>query len=238
MRGEQWYSTDEGMKLFGKIFGALKQKFAISGTSRNTETHDISISIKILDQDFSVDFQSDFPEGKAFLKNLRSGKSGQIEMYEDNSDETKTKATKCQKQDKASLHGQSKKKQKGFKKQSGKVTPVEDEKGEAESGVKNERKKEGGDGDEDEEEEKNEEQEREEDEENSPPTGYEEDQKSLKDDKIVQLLVKGILRLTLPSSNPGGTGGSCSRRKGGSNSGGRGGSHSGGTGGSHDKTVS
>lgn len=235
VRGEQWYSTDEGMKLFGKIFGALKQEFAISGTSRSTDTHDISISIKILSQDFSVDFQSDFPEGKAFLKNLRSGKSCQIEMYKDSRDETKTKATKRQKQDKASLHGESKRKQKGSKKQSGKVAPVEDEKGEAESGVKQERKKEGGDGDEDEEEEKNEEQDREEDEENSPPSGYEVDQKSLDDDTIVQLLVQGILRLTLPSSIPGGTGGSCSRKKGGSNSGGRGGSHPGGTGGAHDQ---
>ena len=233
VRGEQWYSTEEGMKLFGKIFGALKQQFAISGTSRSTETHDISISIKIQNHDFSVDFQSDFPEGKAFLTSLRrSGDSCEIELYEDRRDKTKTKATKCPKQNKAGLDGESKK-QKGPKKQSGKVTPVEDKKEEAESVAKNEGKKEGGDGDEDEEEDKNEEQEGEEDEENSPPSGYEVDQMPLDDDKIAQLLVQGILRLTSGGSNPGGTGGSCSRKKGGSNSGGRGGSRSGGTGGFH-----
>lgn len=235
VRGEQWYSTEEGMKLFGKIFGALKEKFAITGTSRSTETHDISISIKIENQDFSVDFQSDFPKGKASLASLISGESCEIELRKDSRIETntKTKTTTCPKRNKAGLDGESKKKQKGSKKQYGKVAPVEDKKGETGSGLKNERKKEGGDGDEDEEQEKNEEQDGDEDEENSPPLGHEVDQKSLDDDTIVQLLVQGILRLTSPRSNPGGTGGSCFRKKGGSNSGARGGSHPGGTGGAH-----
>ena len=232
MRGEQWYSTDDGMKLFGKIFGALKQQFAINGTSRSTETHDISISIKIHNQDYSVDFQSDFPEGKAFLTSLRSGEPVEIELCKDNSNETKTKATKDPKQSKASLDGESKKKQKYSKKQSGKkITPMEDKKGKKDSLDENEGKKEGED--EEEKEEENEEQDEEEDEKKSPLSEHEADQKPLDADTIVQLLVQGILRLTSRGSNPGGTGGSCSGNKGGSNSGGRGGSHSGDSGGSN-----
>ena len=231
MRGEQWYSTDEGMKLFGKIFGALKQQFAINGTSRSTETHDISISIKIQNHDFSVDFQSDFPIGKAFLTSLRSGEQVEIELCKDSSNETKTKATKDAKQNKASLDEESKKKQKGSKKQSGKVTPMEDKEGEEDSVDKNEGKKERED--EEEKEEENEEQDGEEDEENSPPSGYEADQKPLDADTIVQLLVQGIIGSTRHSSNRGVTGSSYSGSKGGSNSGGRSGSHSGGKGGSY-----
>ena len=65
----QWYSTEDGMKLFGLIHGVFQKQFEITGTSRDTKTHDISITLKRHGggQEFIIDFPSDFPNGRAVI---------------------------------------------------------------------------------------------------------------------------------------------------------------------------
>lgn len=70
-KGEQWYSMKEGMELFGKIYGALQEKFEITGTSRDKDTHDLCVALKFNQRDFAVDFPSDFPDGKAILSTTK-----------------------------------------------------------------------------------------------------------------------------------------------------------------------
>ncbi|KAL9972582.1 hypothetical protein ACROYT_G018916 [Oculina patagonica] len=53
---EQWYSSEGGMQLFGKIHGALQQQFEITGTSRDTKTHDLCVSLKSKGREFAVEF--------------------------------------------------------------------------------------------------------------------------------------------------------------------------------------
>ena len=67
----QWYSTEEGMKLFGLIHGAFQKQFEITGTSRDTKTHDISVTLKSGRQEFNIDFPSDFPNRRAVINDGR-----------------------------------------------------------------------------------------------------------------------------------------------------------------------
>lgn len=64
---EQWYSSEGGMQLFGKIHGALQEKFQITGTSRDTKTHDLCVTLKYKKREFTVDFPSNFPHDLAVL---------------------------------------------------------------------------------------------------------------------------------------------------------------------------
>jgi len=64
---EQWYSTEEGMQLFGKIHGALQNYFQITGTSRDTNTHDISLNLSHHRRELTVDFPLNFPHEMAVL---------------------------------------------------------------------------------------------------------------------------------------------------------------------------
>ena len=67
----QWYSTEDGMKLFGLIHGVFQKQFEITGTSRDKKTHDISITLKSGRKEFIVDFPSDFPSGRAIINDGR-----------------------------------------------------------------------------------------------------------------------------------------------------------------------
>lgn len=120
---EQWYSTKEGMQLFGKIHGALQQQFEITGTSRDTKTHDISLTLKYHGQEeYIVDFPLNFPHGAAVLNN---GKSKQeISLTEKESGEKSQSIESGQQPNKSSKatnpgSGTSKKQKK-------KVTPAEE----------------------------------------------------------------------------------------------------------------
>ena len=62
----QWYSTEEGMQLFGKIHGALQEHFEVR-PSRDTTTHDICLSLKSGRKEFAVDFPHNFPQASAIL---------------------------------------------------------------------------------------------------------------------------------------------------------------------------
>ena len=62
----QWYSTEEGMQLFGKIHGALQEHFEVR-PSRDTTTHDLCLSLKHGRSEFIVDFPHDFPQESAIL---------------------------------------------------------------------------------------------------------------------------------------------------------------------------
>lgn len=64
---DQWYSTEEGMQLFGKIHGALQEQFEITRTSRDTTTHDLCLSLKFQKREFAVDFPYNFPHVSAIL---------------------------------------------------------------------------------------------------------------------------------------------------------------------------
>lgn len=60
-KSEQWYSTKEGMALFSKIHAELQKHFQITGTSRNTETHDLTVALSSRGRRFVLDFPSRFP---------------------------------------------------------------------------------------------------------------------------------------------------------------------------------
>ena len=62
----QWYSTEEGLQLFGKIHGALQKHFEVR-PSRDTTTHDICLSLKSKGIEFAVDFPHSFPHESAIL---------------------------------------------------------------------------------------------------------------------------------------------------------------------------
>lgn len=67
---EQWYSTEEGMQLFGKIHGTLQEKFEITGTSRDTKTHDLCVTLKYKGREgreCAVEFPSSFPHRLAIF---------------------------------------------------------------------------------------------------------------------------------------------------------------------------
>ena len=67
----QWYSTEDGMKLFGLIHGVFQKQYEITGTSRDKKTHDISITLKSGRKEFIIDFPSDFPRGRAIINDGR-----------------------------------------------------------------------------------------------------------------------------------------------------------------------
>ena len=90
---EQWYSTEDGMQLFGKIHGALQKFFQITGTSRDTKTHDISLSLSNQRRQFSIDFPSNFPTEMAVLTEGR-GKPEKIKLIKENSEGTSGKKDK------------------------------------------------------------------------------------------------------------------------------------------------
>lgn len=70
----QWYSTEEGMQLFGKIHGALQEHFEVR-PSRDTTTHDLCLSLKSARNEFAVDFPHNFPQESAIL--IRAEKSNE-----------------------------------------------------------------------------------------------------------------------------------------------------------------
>ena len=82
---EQWYSTEDGMQLFGKIHGALQKFFQITGTSRDTKTHDISLSLNHQKGQFAIDFPSNFPTEMAVLTDVRR-KPMEIKLTEEKSE--------------------------------------------------------------------------------------------------------------------------------------------------------
>ena len=94
----QWYSTEDGMKLFGLIHGAFQNQFEITGTSRDTKTHDISITLKRGGQEFIIDFPSNFPNGRAVL-NYRA-KKREISLSEKATEGNVRSRKGSQKQDK------------------------------------------------------------------------------------------------------------------------------------------
>ena len=94
----QWYSTEDGMKLFGLIHGVFQKQFEITGTSRDTKTHDISITLKRGGQEFIIDFPSNFPNGRAVL-NYRA-KKREISLSEKATEGNARSRKGSQKQDK------------------------------------------------------------------------------------------------------------------------------------------
>ena len=67
---DQWYSTEEGMQLFGKIHGALQEQFEIR-PSRDTTTHDLCLSFKYERREYAVNFPYNFPHDSAIF--IRDG---------------------------------------------------------------------------------------------------------------------------------------------------------------------
>ena len=90
---EQWYSTEDGMQLFGKIHGTLQKFFQITGTSRDTKTHDISLSLSHQHRQFTIDFPSNFPNEMAVLTDAR-GRPQKIKLIKENSEGTSGKKVK------------------------------------------------------------------------------------------------------------------------------------------------
>ena len=103
----QWYSTEDGMKLFGLIHGAFQNQFEITGTSRDTKTHDISITLKRGGQEFIIDFPSNFPSGRAVL-NYRA-KKREISLSEKATEGNVKSRKGSQKQDKKAKQNTNKK---------------------------------------------------------------------------------------------------------------------------------
>ncbi|XP_068719337.1 uncharacterized protein [Montipora capricornis] len=169
VRGEQWYSTEKGMELFGKIHGAFKNRFTITGTSRNKDTHDISLAINTSNRGFSVDFQSDFPKGKAFLTSLQSGTKQEIKLLGQESNGGKAKRSKKHKKSTDSPDS-SMNKGKPFEKQVAPANPEHTDKSDEDSQMQGV------------------EEDNEDDEDKA-------DQESLDFEKVPQLLVQGIQRL-------------------------------------------
>ena len=103
----QWYSTEDGMKLFGLIHGVFQKQFEITGTSRDTITHDISITLKRGGQEFIIDFPSNFPSGRAVL-NYRA-KKREISLSEKATEGNVKSRKGSQKQDKKAKQSTNKK---------------------------------------------------------------------------------------------------------------------------------
>ena len=103
----QWYSTEDGMKLFGLIHGVFQKQFEITGTSRDTKTHDISITLKRGGQEFIIDFPSNFPNGRAVL-NYRA-KKREISLSEKATEGNVKSRKGSQKQDKKAKQNTNKK---------------------------------------------------------------------------------------------------------------------------------
>lgn len=103
---EQWYSSEDGMQLFGKIHGVLQQQFQITGTSRDKKTHDLCVALTSKGVEFSVDFPSNFPHGLAILTRAGNRKE-EIHLAETSSEEKKSDDSKGKKTTHA---GQDKKK--------------------------------------------------------------------------------------------------------------------------------
>ena len=128
-RKEQWYSTEDGMKLFGQIHGALQKYFQITGTSRDTKTHDITLSLSYQRRQFAIDFPSNFPTELAVLTEGAKG-SQKITLIEEESEGgsgTNDKKGKKKTQDKQSGQNTSKASRNKSGKQSGKVTPKDED---------------------------------------------------------------------------------------------------------------
>ena len=86
-RKEQWYATEKGMQMFGKIHGTLQEYgFEIIGTSRDTKTHDISLILGLDQKEYSVDFPLNFPQEMAALT-LHGRRKEQIRLAEEKSEE-------------------------------------------------------------------------------------------------------------------------------------------------------
>ncbi|XP_068701977.1 uncharacterized protein [Montipora foliosa] len=175
VRGEQWYSTEKGMELFGKIHGAFKTSFTITGTSRNKDTHDISLAINTCNRRFSVDFQSDFPKGKAFLTSVQSGNKQEIKLLGQESNGGKAKRSKKHKKSTDSPDS-SMNKGKHFEKQVAPANPEHTDKSDEDSQMQGV-------------------------EEDNEDDKDKADQGSLDLEKVPQLLVQGIQRLVKRESS-------------------------------------
>ena len=89
---DQWYSTEEGMQLFGKIHGVLQGHFEVR-PSRDTTTHDLCLFLKSSKLEFAVNFPYNFPHDKAVL--IRDGNHKQaIRLTKATSEGENTPATK------------------------------------------------------------------------------------------------------------------------------------------------
>lgn len=97
---EQWYSTEEGMKLFGKIHGVFQERFEITGTSRDTETHGLSVKLKIDGREYAVDFPRDFPHDMAILT-IDNRKKEEVLLTEASNEEKGSKDSKGKKKAKS-----------------------------------------------------------------------------------------------------------------------------------------
>ena len=123
-RKEQWYSTEEGMQLFGKIHGALQSSFQITGTSRDTNTHDISMTLSYRRRELTIDFPLNFPHEMAVLTQGRSKMKISLTEAESKPQERSGKnSEQPQTRSKVNQAGNSKNSQK--KRSQMKVTPVE-----------------------------------------------------------------------------------------------------------------
>lgn len=68
---DQWYSTEEGMQLFGKIHNALQVLQFEIRPSRDTTTHDLCLSLTFQGREFAVNFPHNFPDDSAVF--IRDG---------------------------------------------------------------------------------------------------------------------------------------------------------------------
>ena len=119
---EQWYSTEDGMQLFAKIHGALQKFFQITGTSRDTKTHDISLSLGHQQGQFAIDFPSNFPTEMAVLTDVR-GKQMEIKLTEEKGEGKLPKNDK-QRKKKGQDRQTGRKTSQGSHRKSGQVTPM------------------------------------------------------------------------------------------------------------------
>ena len=128
----QWYSTEDGMKLLLLIHGAFQKQFEITEMSRDTRTHDISITLKRGGQEFIIDFPSNFPNGRAVL-NYRT-KKREISLSEKATEGNVKPRKGSQKQDKKANQNtaSANKKEGGQRRTSKKGTVVPDKEAPAE----------------------------------------------------------------------------------------------------------
>ena len=84
------------MQLFAKIHGALQGNFEITGTSRDKDTHDLSVTFKVKGSDLVLDFPSNFPHDTPILTMGRKGKK-EIHLEEPSQEEKHPKDTKAAK---------------------------------------------------------------------------------------------------------------------------------------------
>lgn len=104
---DQWYSTEEGMQLFGKIHGVLQQHFEVR-PSRDTTTHDLCLFLKSSRRDFAVNFPYNFPHDSATI--IRDGNRKEaIRLTKASSEEGNNPATKDIKAPKSAKGGKNSK---------------------------------------------------------------------------------------------------------------------------------